>query len=131
MATRHKFARMANYSCECVEASHIFSRNGLWRMWASLAIPSKTGWRMWANLASPTNFPKRPFWRVLEFDKFEVEWPLLSQMQIKSNLMVIFNLVTILGIVPFLQAWPDQRYLLISSIGGNWLNVKHNRLLKL
>jgi hypothetical protein len=24
---------------------------------------------MWANLASPTNFPKRPFWRVLKFDK--------------------------------------------------------------
>jgi hypothetical protein len=37
----------------------------------------KVGWQMAANLASPTNFPKRPFWRVLEFDKFAVEWPLL------------------------------------------------------
>ncbi len=26
MATRPKFARMENYSCECVEASHIFSK---------------------------------------------------------------------------------------------------------
>jgi hypothetical protein len=24
---------------------------------------------MWANVASPTNFPKRPFWQVLEFNK--------------------------------------------------------------
>ena len=32
MATRPKFAKMANYSCECVEASHIFLKNGLWRM---------------------------------------------------------------------------------------------------
>jgi hypothetical protein len=38
-------------------------------MSTSLASPSKTGWRMWANLASPTNFPKRPFWQVLEFAK--------------------------------------------------------------
>jgi hypothetical protein len=38
-------------------------------MSASLASPSKPGWRMWANLASPTNFPKRPYWRVLEFAK--------------------------------------------------------------
>ena len=26
MATRPKFAKMANYSCECVEASHIFAQ---------------------------------------------------------------------------------------------------------
>jgi hypothetical protein len=32
MVTRPKFARMANYSCECVEASHIFLKNGLWRI---------------------------------------------------------------------------------------------------
>ena len=37
MATRPKFAKMANYSCECVEASHILVKNGLWRMWSSLA----------------------------------------------------------------------------------------------
>jgi hypothetical protein len=47
-------------------------------MSVNLASLSKTGWRMLANLVSPTNFPKRPFWRVLKFDKFAVEWPLLS-----------------------------------------------------
>ena len=26
MATRPKFAKMENYSCECVEASHIFAQ---------------------------------------------------------------------------------------------------------
>ena len=35
MATRPKFARMANYSCECGEASHIFLKNSVWRMLAS------------------------------------------------------------------------------------------------
>ncbi len=34
---------------------------------------------MSASLASPTHFWKRPFWRVLEFDKFAVEWPLLRK----------------------------------------------------
>jgi hypothetical protein len=38
MATRSKFARMANYSCECGEASHIFLKNGVWQMSACLAI---------------------------------------------------------------------------------------------
>jgi hypothetical protein len=40
-----------------------------WRMSTNLVGPSKTGWRMSTNLVSPTYFPKRPFWRVLEFDK--------------------------------------------------------------
>ena len=69
MATRPKFARLAHYSCECVEGSHILLKNGLWQMSANLASPSKTGWRMSASLASPTHFLKRPFWRVLEFAK--------------------------------------------------------------
>ncbi len=47
----------------------------------------------------------------------------LCQIQIKSNLMVIFN-QTILGIVHFLRLWMDQIYLLISSIWWYWLNVK-------
>ena len=46
MATPPKFARLAHYSCKCVEANHILFKNGLWRMSASLASPSKTGWRM-------------------------------------------------------------------------------------
>jgi hypothetical protein len=33
---------------------------------------------MSASLASPAHFQKRPFWRVLKFDKFAVEWPLLT-----------------------------------------------------
>ena len=37
MATHPKFVKMANYLCECVEASHIFVKNGLWQMWSSLA----------------------------------------------------------------------------------------------
>jgi hypothetical protein len=53
MATRPKFVRMANYSCQCVGASHIFLKNGLWRVSASLASPRNTAWRMSASLASP------------------------------------------------------------------------------
>jgi hypothetical protein len=41
MATRPKFAKMANYSCECVEASHIFLKNGECRMWANVSSPGK------------------------------------------------------------------------------------------
>ena len=74
MATRPKFVRMANYSCEC----HIFLKKALWRMRASLASPGKVGWRMSANVSSPANFPKWPFWRVLKFDKFAGEWLLLT-----------------------------------------------------
>jgi hypothetical protein len=54
MATRPKFARMANYLWECVEASHIFLKKALWRMWASLASPGKVSWRMSTNVSSPT-----------------------------------------------------------------------------
>jgi hypothetical protein len=46
MATCPKFTRMANYSCECGEASHIFLKNGRWRVLASLASTCKTAWRM-------------------------------------------------------------------------------------
>ncbi len=53
MATRPKFAKMVNYSCECVEASHIFLKNGLWQMSASLASPRNMAWRMLASLVSP------------------------------------------------------------------------------
>jgi hypothetical protein len=87
MATRPKFAKMVNYSRECVEASHIFLknspkrvlaslasprntarrvlaslaslRNTAWRMSASLASPGNTAWQMSASLASPTHFRKR------------------------------------------------------------------------
>ncbi len=54
MATRPIFAKMVNYTCECVECESHFSRNDLWQMWASLASPSKTGWQMSANLSSPS-----------------------------------------------------------------------------
>jgi hypothetical protein len=57
MATRPKFAKMANYSCECVEASHIFLKNGLWRMSASLASPRNMAWRMSAS-------PRKSAWQM-------------------------------------------------------------------
>ena len=41
MATRPKFAKMANYSCKCVKCESHFSRNDLWPMSASLASPSR------------------------------------------------------------------------------------------
>ena len=36
---------------------------------ANVLSPGKVGWAMLANVSSPANFPKWPFWRVLEFDK--------------------------------------------------------------
>ncbi len=50
-----KFARLARYSGEFVEASHIFLENGLWRVSASLASPRNTARRMSASLASLRN----------------------------------------------------------------------------
>ncbi len=62
-----------------------------WRMSANVSSPAKTGWRMSANVSSPANFqidhfgeysnsPKMVnFQRVLKFDKFAGEWPLLSK----------------------------------------------------
>jgi hypothetical protein len=75
MATRPKFARMANYSCKCVEASHIFLKKALWQMWASLASPGKVGWRMSTNVSNPgkvgwrmsanVSSPTKTGWRML------------------------------------------------------------------
>ncbi len=112
MATRPKFAWLAHYSCKCIEASHIFFKNGLWRMSASLASPSKLGWRMsaslaspskpgwWmsASLASPAHFRKRPFWRVLEFDKFAVEWPLLKRITLWNCRIVAWIFFQIINV---------------------------------
>ena len=56
MATRAKFARLAQYSRKFSKASHIFFKNGLWRMLASLASPGKVVcecrrvWRVLAKL---------------------------------------------------------------------------------
>ncbi len=41
MATHPEFAKMANYSRECVEASHIFVKNGECRTWANVLSPGK------------------------------------------------------------------------------------------
>ena len=43
MATRTKFARLARYSRECVEASHIFLKNSTKRVLASLASLASVG----------------------------------------------------------------------------------------
>ncbi len=59
MATRAKFARLACYSREFVEESHIFLENGFWRVLASLASPCNTARRMSASLSSPRNTARR------------------------------------------------------------------------
>ena len=83
MATRPKFAKMANYSCECVECESQFGEcRRMYRVsnvsspgkrvgecWANVSSPGKVGWPMSANVSSPANFPKWPFWRVLKFAK--------------------------------------------------------------
>ncbi len=64
MATRAKFARLARYSRECVEMSHIFLKNlpkrvsaslrdTACRVSASLASPRDTACQVSASLASP------------------------------------------------------------------------------
>ncbi len=45
---------------------------------ANVSSPGKMVGECRANVSSPANFPKWPFWRVLEFDKFAGEWPLLT-----------------------------------------------------
>ncbi len=59
MATRAKFARLARYSREFVEASHIFLENGFWQVSASLASPGNTARWMSASLASHNTNTKR------------------------------------------------------------------------
>ena len=61
MATRAKFARLSNYLRIFGKASHIFLKNGLWKMLASLASPRNTAWRMSASLASP----RKSAWQML------------------------------------------------------------------
>jgi hypothetical protein len=46
MATREFGASLANYSREFSDASHIFLKNGLWRVSASLASPRKMARQM-------------------------------------------------------------------------------------
>ncbi len=83
-----KFAKLAKFTQNLPFASLASPRKMVWRMSASLASPSKPAWRMSTNLASPTHFQKGSFWRVLEFDKFAVEWPLLSYfLHIKQNVI--------------------------------------------
>jgi hypothetical protein len=50
MATRAKFARLAHYSHKFGKASHIFLKNGLWRMLASLASQVAAFWQIWQTL---------------------------------------------------------------------------------
>ncbi len=54
MATRPKFAKMAKYSFECVEASHIFLKNSPKRVSASLASTTNGHILANASLASPS-----------------------------------------------------------------------------
>jgi hypothetical protein len=66
MATRKIGASLANYSREFSEASHIFLKNGLWQISASLASPSKTARkfrRVWRVQAKQVGECRR-IWRV-------------------------------------------------------------------
>ena len=60
----HKFAKFAKFTIVLANSSLASTTKG-----HSLANSS---------LASLKDFRKWPFWRVLEFDKFAGEWPLLS-----------------------------------------------------
>ena len=93
MATRARFAWLAQYSREFSEAFFIFLKNGLWRMSASLA--------------SLTHFRKRPFWRVLEFAKFAGEWPFLSfsPKWIRRGMCTIYSKLTNKTIFLFFPKW--------------------------
>ncbi len=55
MATCAKFASIANNSHEFGEASHIFLKNGLWRMWSSLASTTNGHILVNVSLASIQN----------------------------------------------------------------------------
>jgi hypothetical protein len=67
MATRPKFARLAHYSWECVEASHIFSKMAFgkcWRVWrvrAKQVGECRQVWRVRANQVGKC----RQVWQVL------------------------------------------------------------------
>ncbi len=96
MATRPKFAKMANYLCEWVKASHIFLKNGLWRMSASLASPPT--WlgecrRVWRVLAKVLGECRR-VWRVLAkvlgkcwrvWRVLAKSWPMIRQVVLGTN----------------------------------------------
>ncbi len=65
MATRPKFTRLAHYSCECVEASHIFFKNGLGRMSANRARRAKQVGkcrRVWRVRANQVGEWRRVWW---------------------------------------------------------------------
>ncbi len=53
MATRPKFAKMANYSCECVECESHFSRMTLGECWSNVSSPGKRVGECRANVSSP------------------------------------------------------------------------------
>jgi hypothetical protein len=66
MATCEIGASLTNYSREFSEVSHIFLKNGLWQISASLASPRKTAresWRVWRVRAKQVGECRR-VWRV-------------------------------------------------------------------
>jgi hypothetical protein len=74
---------------------------------ANVSSPGKMVGECRANVSSPANFPKWPFWRVLEFaktgkflastqfDKFAGEWPLLRIISREIVHHFVFNCVFI------------------------------------
>ncbi len=67
MATRPKFTRLAHFLCECVEASHIFSKMAfgkcqrVWRVRAKQVGECRQVWQVRANQVGEC----QRVWRVL------------------------------------------------------------------
>ncbi len=64
----HKFAKLAKFAEFAIVLAN-----------SSLASTTKGHSLANSSLASLKDFRKWPFWRVLEFDKFAGEWPLLTK----------------------------------------------------
>jgi hypothetical protein len=64
MATRAKFARLANYLRKFGTVSHIFSKMAFGECWRAWRILSKRLGKCWRMLASLAYFRKMPFWQM-------------------------------------------------------------------
>jgi hypothetical protein len=109
----------------------------------NVSSPGKVGWPMLANVSSPANFPKWPFWRVLEFakngefflrvlefDKFAGEWPLLRfSTFVKYVFFICFSSATDLTVIDTTWIGIPENFLKNQTklISFRWIN---NRISK-
>ncbi len=80
----HKFAKLAKLAKFAKFAIVLLANS-------SLASTTKRHSLANSSLASLKDFQKWPFWRVLEFDKFAGEWPLLSKNSTLNYYQVLPN----------------------------------------